>query len=283
VSEGTSAEPDSTAVRTALWRALHTEVDARPHLITDTVGLRLASPSSAWRNRGDMNPVATQAFRTSIVTRARYLDDLVTERAASGVRQYVILGAGLDSFAQRHADVDVVVFEIDQPGTQEWKRRRLAEEGLDVPGRPRFVPVDFESGESWWDGLLANGFDPSLPAVVASAGVSMYLSRAANAATLERLAALAPGSTLAMTFMLPVALLDDVEGPLLTDVAARAAESGTPFVSLYSPAEIVEACLRAGFASAGVVGPDELARRYFVGRTDGLRPPVAEQLVLAQT
>lgn len=275
----TENAPDSTAVRTALWRALHVELDPPPHALDDVVGLRLAQPDPDWRSRGDMHPDGTRAFRTSIVTRARFLDDLVIERAASGVGQYVILGAGLDSFAQRHPDV-VDVFEIDRPGTQEWKRRRLAEEGYAVS--QRFVPIDFEAGESWLEALVDNGFDAASPTVVSSTGVSMYLTREATESVLRDVTDLASGSALAMTFMLPLELLDDVEGPMLEGVEAQARASGTPFISHYSPSEMVAMCEDAGFSSARVVTPTELTDRYFAGRTDGMRPPAAEQLVLAQ-
>jgi methyltransferase (TIGR00027 family) len=273
------SRPDDTAVRTALWRALHVEVDAPPHVLDDTIGLKIAAPESDWRSRGDMHPDGTRGFRASIVARARFLDDLVVERAAAGVRQYVVLGAGLDSFAQRHTGVDVEVFEIDQPGTQEWKRRRLTEEGYEVP--QRFVPVDFESGQSWREALQARGFDASAPAIVSSTGVSMYLTREATESVLSDVARLTPGSALAMTFMLPLDLLDDVEGPMLAAVEEQAAASGTPFVSHYSPDEMVGMCDAAGFSSARVVTPAELADRYFAGRADGLTLPAAEQLVVA--
>jgi methyltransferase (TIGR00027 family) len=278
----TESRPDSTAVRTALWRALHVELDAPPHVLEDLVGARLAQPDADWRSRGDMDPDATRAFRASMVARARFLDDLVVERAATGLRQYVVLGAGLDSFAQRHPDAGVDVFEVDQPGTQEWKRRRLVEEGYPVPDGLRFVPVDFESGESWWEALLDNGFDSAAPALVSSVGVSMYLTREATESVLGQVAALAPGSALAMTFMLPLDLLDDVEGPMLADVEKQARASGNPFISHYSPAEMVSMCEAAGFSSARVITPAELTERYFAGRTDGFRPPSAEQIVLAE-
>src|SRR6476661_5784220 len=145
----TASAPDGTAVRVALWRALHVEVDPPPHVLDDTVGLRLADPDPDWRARGDMDPDGTRAFRASIVARARFLDDLVRELAAGGVGQYVILGAGLDSFAQRRSDSALQIYEVDQPGTQEWKRRRLTEEGYPLPESLHFVPVDFESGQPW--------------------------------------------------------------------------------------------------------------------------------------
>src|SRR5689334_10353148 len=118
--------PDNTAVRTALWRALHLEVDPPPHVFEDRVGLTLVDPDDAWRERPDMCAV-TRPFRASSIARARFIEDLVAEEAARGVRQYVILGAGLDTFAQRRPELAsrMHVFEIDQPGPQQWKRERL--------------------------------------------------------------------------------------------------------------------------------------------------------------
>src|SRR5256714_1941119 len=204
----TPATPDSTAVRTALWRALHLEVDAPPHVIEDQIGLQLADPGPDWRQRPDMNEYATPGVRASIVARARFIEDLVVEQAGQGVGQYVLLGAGLDTFAQRRTEIAsrITVFEVDQPGPQSWKRQRLADLGFGVPEWLRLVPVDFEN-MSWWDGLLANGFDAGKSAVVASLGVSMYLTKEATAATLRQSAALAAGSTFAMTFMLPEELV----------------------------------------------------------------------------
>src|SRR5204863_6145001 len=203
------AAPDNTAVRVALWRALHVEVDSPPHGLEDEVGLKLADPDDGWRSRPDMSPF-TRPFRASILARARFVEDLVSEQAARGAGQYVILGAGLDTFAQRRPELAsrLLVFEIDRPGPQAWKRQRLLDLGLGIPPFLRLVPVDFEAGDAWWERLTASGFDPGRPAVVASTGVSMYLTKDAIAATLRQVAALAPGATLAMSFMLPIALAD---------------------------------------------------------------------------
>jgi methyltransferase (TIGR00027 family) len=276
-----TATPDSTAVRTALWRALHVEVDAPPHVLVDRIGLQLAEPDPDWRSRGDMHPDGTRAFRASIVARARYLDDLVAEHAAAGVGQYVILGAGLDTFAQRHPDVAVRIFEVDQPGTQEWKRRRLTEIGYPSGENLRFVPVDFESGEAFLDTLRTNGFDADRSAVVSSTGVSMYLTKEATEATLRQVAAWADGSVFAMTFMLPLDMVDVSERPIQESVEAAAAGSGTPFISHYAPDEMTDMCRAAGFSAVQHVSPEDLTARYFAGRTDGLRPPSAEQLIVA--
>jgi methyltransferase (TIGR00027 family) len=277
--------PDSTAVRVALWRAMHVQVDSPPHVLEDETGLRLVAPDDGWRARPDMDPEGTRGFRASIVARGRFIEDLVTEQAGRGVSQYVILGAGLDTFAQRRPEIAsrLRVFEVDQPGPQAWKRRRLIETGCGIPDWLRLVPVDFERGGSWWQQLADAGFDPGQPAVVASTGVSMYLSKDATAATLRQLAGLAPGSALAMTFLLPRELLDDTDRPGLRAADKGARASGTPFVSFYSPQEMLAAARDAGFADARHVSGSDLAERYFAGRADGLRPSTGEDFVVATT
>jgi methyltransferase (TIGR00027 family) len=278
--------PESSAARVALWRALHVEVDPPPHVLEDEIGLQLLAPDEHWRSRGDMDPQFTRPFRASIVARARFIEDLVVEQAGRGPVQYVLLGAGLDSFAQRRPEIAsrLTVFEIDQPGPQTWKRRRLIELGFGVPDWLRFVPVDFEAGGSWWEGLVAAGFDDSQPAVVASTGVSMYLSREANAATLRQIAGLAPGSTLALTFLLPFELADPEVRPGLEMAAKGARASGTPFLSFFTPPEILALARDAGFRGARHVSAADLTRRYFAGRNDDLRPPSnAEELLVATT
>jgi methyltransferase (TIGR00027 family) len=281
-----AAAPESTAARVALWRALHVQIDPPPHVLDDEIGLKLLAPDQDWRDRGDMDPQFTRPFRASIVARARFIEDLVVEQANRGVTQYVILGAGLDSFAQRRPEMasGLRIFEIDQPGPQAWKCQRLMELGFGVPDWLRFVPVDFEAGGSWRDGLVSSGFDSSKPAIVVSTGVSMYLSNEANAATLRQVAALAPGSMLAMTFLFPLEMADAEVRPGLEMAEKGARASGTPFLSFFKPAEIVAFAREAGFADARHVSAADLTKRYFGGRTDGLRPPHnAEELLVATT
>ncbi|GHF51111.1 S-adenosyl-L-methionine-dependent methyltransferase [Streptomyces mashuensis] len=277
-------EPDHTAVRVALWRALHVQADAPPHVLDDEIGLELADPGQGWRDRGDMTMPGISGVRASIVARARFVEDLVAERADAGLAQYVILGAGLDTFAQRCPELAsrLRVFEVDQPGTQAWKRQRLAELGYGVPAWLTLVPVDFEAGDSWPERLNAAGFDPRKPTVVASTGVSMYLTHEANTATLRQAAALAPGSVFATTFLLPLDMLDPDERRVQEFSMRNAAASGTPFISLYSPDEMRQAALEAGFTKAVHISPDDLAARYFADRHDGLRLPRAEHILLAE-
>jgi len=280
-----TAVPDSTAVRVALWRAMHVQVDSPPHVLDDEIGLRLVGPDDGWRQRPDMDPRATSGYRASVVARARFIEDLVTEQAGHGVAQYVILGAGLDTFAQRRPEIAsrLRVFEVDRPGPQAWKRQRLIDLGFGIPEWLRLVSVDFEAGQSWWEKLATASFDAGQPSVVASTGVSMYLTRDANLATLRQIAALAPGSTLAMTFILPLELLDPEERPQHEAVYKRARAAGTPFLSFFSPSEMLALAQEAGFSKTRHVSTADLTQRYFSGRADGLQPASGEAFLVATT
>jgi len=276
---------DGTAVRVALWRAMHVQVDPPPHVLEDEIGLQLAGPDDGWRDRPDMHPAGTSRFRAAIVARARFIEDLVVEQAGRGVAQYVILGAGLDTFAQRRPEIAarLRVFEVDQPGPQAWKRQRLIELGFGIPEWLRLVPVNFEAGGSWWEQLIAAGFDPGQPAVVVSTGVSMYLTKDSNAATLRQLVGIAPASTLAMTFLLPAELLDDDDRPGFQVAERGARAAGTPFISFYTPQDMLELARNAGFKDARHVSAPLLNQRYFAGRTDGLQMSKGEELLVATT
>lgn len=279
------AAPDSTAVRTALWRAMHVQVDPPPHVFEDEIGLKIAAPDEGWRNRQDMHPQWTRRFRAAIVARARFVEDLVVEQAGRGVGQYVILGAGLDTFAQRKPELAfrLRVSEVDRPGPQEWKRKRLSELGFGVPESLRLVPVDFEAGASWWDRLVGAGFDASKPAVVASTGVTMYLTRDAIAATLRQVATLAAGSIFAMTFMWPIDLLEPEDRQAFEWAQKGAAASGTPFATVFAPAEMLALAREVGFNDAQHVSGATLAQRHFAGRSDALRPSSGEDFLIATT
>ena len=278
--------PEPTAVRVALWRARHLELDAQPPILDDAVGLQLAQPTGDWRRRPDMHAERTQAFRASIVARSRFVEDCVVQQLGRGVAQYVILGAGLDTFAQRHPEAlaaGLQVFEVDQPGPQAWKRQRLEQLGLGVPPGLHLIPVDFESDAGWWGALLNAGFDPAKPAVIASTGVSMYLTKPATRAVLQQASVLAKGSFFIMSFMLPIDQADpDIRQGLLQS-AKGAQAGGTPWISFFSPEEIVQMATDAGFPHARCVSATEWSALYYQNRTDGLKPARAEELLVATT
>lgn len=276
--------PESTAARVALWRALHLQIDAAPHVFEDELGLKLLNPEEGWEKRGDMHPQGTAPFRASIVARSRFIEDLVTEKQAQGVSQYVILGAGIDTFAQRkpHIATQMTVFEVDQKAPQEWKKQRLQELGFSSPSWLKFVGVDFDSGEDWWRRLCDADFDTDKTAIFASAGVSMYLTKDATLATMRQVAALAPESLLVMSFLLPLEMVEEEHKIGVERSIEGAKASGTPFISFYTPEELLAMGREAGFRNVEHISADELTKRYFATRTDGLRPPKnCEEILVA--
>jgi methyltransferase (TIGR00027 family) len=276
--------PDNTAVRTALWRALHVLIDEEPPILEDKTGLQLIAPDDDWQQRPDMHPQFTKRLRASIVARARYIEDLVIEQSKKGIGQYVILGAGLDSFAQRQQGIasQLQVYEIDQLATQTWKQQRLVELGFGIPEWLHFIPVNFEIG-SWWEELLKSGFDRTQPAVIACTGVSLYLTREAIISTLKQIAGSAPGSTLAMTFYLPMELLDEEDKPLQQIAEKGAREAGTPFLSFFTPAEILILGSEAGFKEIKTISTKDMEYYYFRNRADHFLPASGEVFLVATT
>ncbi|HUZ59470.1 MAG TPA: class I SAM-dependent methyltransferase [Hanamia sp.] len=276
------SQPDNTAVRTALWGALHIEIDAKPHILEDETGLQLIAPDKDWHQRPDMDLEFTKRLRASMVARARFIEDLIIEQSKKGIRQYVILGAGLDTFAQRRPDIAsrLHVYEIDQPGTQTWKQQRLIELGFGVPKWLHFAPVNFEISP-WWDQLLTAGFDIHKPAVVACTGVTLCLTKQAISDTLHQMAKLAPGSKLAMTFYLPIDLIDEEDKPLQQISEKGARNAGTPMISFFTPDEILALANEAGFKESRIISSKDLEQYYFTNRTDNLIPAIGEIFLLA--
>ncbi|MGF7230570.1 class I SAM-dependent methyltransferase [Arachidicoccus sp.] len=275
-------EPNNTASRTALWRALHVQIDAPPSILKDEIGLQLIAPQAGWQERPDMK--FTKRLRASIVARARFIEDLASQQIENGACQYVILGSGLDSFAQRNPDLasKIQLFEIDQPETLIWKQKRLIERGFGIPEYLHFVPVNFEVS-SWWEALLTSGFDITKRTFVACTGVSLYLTKETIAKTLKLIAGLAKGSTLAMTFYLPFDMLDEQDKPM-QDIANKGAqEAGTPFVSFFTPQEIVKMGFDAGFKEVRTSSTRDMETLYFKDRTDNLMPASGEIFLLAST
>lgn len=274
--------PDNTAVRTALWRALHTMVDAKPYVIEDTIGYELVQPEAGWQERPDMK--YTKRLRASIVARARFVEDLALQEIEKGIKQSVLLGAGLDSFAQRNAvlSANVNIYEIDQPGTLLWKEKRLREKGYSIPGNLHFVPVDFEAA-SWWSELVDKGFDTAQQTFVSCTGVTLYLTKEAITDTLKKLTALAAGSTVAIAFYLPLEQLDEEDRPMQEIAMKGAAAAGTPFVSFLPVEAVLQHAKDAGLQHMEIISTKEMTARYFKGRTDDLVPASGEFFLVATT
>jgi methyltransferase (TIGR00027 family) len=274
-------QPDNTALRAALWRALHVMIDDKPHVIEDKIGYELIKPEKDWQERPDMK--YTKRLRASIVARARFIDDVAKEEIEKGVKQYVLLGAGLDTFVQRNTAISlqVDIYEIDQPEMLAWKEEKLIENGYKIHDNLHFVPVDFENS-SWWDELLEKGFDANLPTFLSCTGVTLYLTKDAINDTLKKIASLASGSTIAIAFYLPLEQLDEKDKPLLEMAIKGAAASGTPFVSFFSVEEIVKLADEIGLKDIQTVSTKDMTERYFKNRADDLVPASGEFFLVAR-
>lgn len=275
-------QPDNTALRTALWRALHVLIDEKPYVIDDKIGYDLIKPEAEWQERPDMK--YTKRLRASIVARARFVEDVAKTEIENGIKQYVVLGAGLDSFAQRNAEISsqVDIYEIDQSDTLIWKEEKLIENAYKIPDNLHFVPVDFET-TSWWTGLLKKGFDTNKKAVVSCTGVTLYLTKKAITDTLKKMTLLASGSTIAIAFYLPLEQLDEEDKPMQEIAMKGAAASGTPFVSFFSVEDIVKLAGEIGLKEIQTVSTKDMIEKYFKGRTDNLVPASGEFFLVAKT
>ena len=270
--------PSRTAVNTATWRAMHTLLDEEPKILTDPFARDFAGHASdeALIAAHDAHPIARVSWaRALFPLRNRYAEDELAEAAARGVGQYVILGAGLDSFAYRRPDLMRVlrVFEVDHPASQAWKRARVAELGIEAPAGLRYAPIDFER-ETLPEGLRRAGVDPGAPVFFSLLGVTQYLSPEAMQRTLRDVAGFgAAGSALVLEFIAPAASLAPEEGALVEALAAGAAGLGEPWMCYFTADEMEQALRGAGFGSVAHLGPEAAYDRYLRGRTDGLRLP----------
>lgn len=274
-------QPDNTAIRTALWRALHVLTDDKPYVIEDQIGYSLINPEKDWQERPDMK--YTKRLRASIVARARFIEDLAKEQIKKGINQYVLLGAGLDTFAQRNTKISsqVDIYEIDQPDTLAWKEEKLIENGYKIPDNLHFVPVDFETS-SWWNELLNKGLDIHQPTFISCTGVMLYLTKDAIMTTLKKMTSLASGSTIAIAFYLPLEQIDEEDKPLMEMSIKGAAASGTPFVSFFSIEEIVRLAEKIGLKEIQTISTKGMKDRYFKDRTDNLVPASGEFFLVAK-
>ena len=233
------------------------------------------------------NPDFALALRRSVtaavINRSRYLEDEVDEAVRRGVSQYVILGAGLDSFAYRRPELANVlhVFEVDHPATQAWKRARLRAAGIELPANLSLVPVDFER-ESLIDNLRMSGYRTDAPGLFSWLGVTMYLSSDAIFGTLRAVAALAPGTEIIFEYSVPIDLVDEQTQRLLAAAMAAAQARGEPQISFFEPAKLAEQVRKIGFAQVSDFGPEDAEARYFKGRTDGLRPHAVNHYMRAR-
>jgi methyltransferase (TIGR00027 family) len=223
-------------------------------------------------------PVSREG-RAWLVGRARYAEDRLLDGRFD---QYVILGAGLDSFAWRRPDLlrSLRVFEVDHPATQAWKQERMSVLALPAHDRHIFAPVDFEN-ETLRDGLNAAGLDWSQPTIFSWLGVTAYLTIGAIEATLRTVASCAAGSEIVLTYCPTDEFIDDLGREFRRTMGPVAAKAGEPYRTLLTPPEasaLVEGC---GLKVVNHPTRDDLHARYFADRTDGLTPATHERLIVA--
>jgi methyltransferase (TIGR00027 family) len=260
----------------AAARAAHLIVDEPPYIFADThaaavLGER-ADELIAYHRQHATHPILAAA-RAQAVCRSRYAEDRLAAVAATGVRQYLVLGAGLDTFGYRSPLAEVVrVFEVDHPATQAWKRYALAAAGIAVPPELQFVPVDLAGADSLPDALRAVGFDFGQPAMISWLGVLMYLDREAIGRTLVVLADCAPGTELIADYMLPQEMRDEAGDQFVELVGPVAADRGEPWLTFFAPAEMAALLAQHRFGEVRLVAQRDAVREDLWQRTDSLRP-----------
>jgi methyltransferase (TIGR00027 family) len=263
-----NAQPSRTAQRVAMRRAAHQLLD-EPRVFDDPLAVAIADGESE-RPPGAEQPFS-RALRAFLAVRSRYAEDQLAQAVERGIRQYVVLGAGLDTFAYRNPfqSAGLHVFEVDHPATQEWKRARLDAVYISVPKEMTFVAIDFER-QSLDDGLIAAGFDKHQPAFFSWLGVTPYLSRPAFDATIQFIASMPGGSGVVFDFAVERSLLSTVQQRALDALAERVARAGEPFQLFFDPAALVSDLTRLGFGHIEDLNCDQINGRYFSGRSDGL-------------
>ena len=218
-----------------------------------------------------------------MAARSRYAEDELALGVRRGVRQYVVLGAGLDTFAYRNPYPEGVldVFEVDHPATQAWKRASLQEAGIMLPRNLTFAPVDFEA-QTLAGALRVAGCDPGQRTFFAWLGVTPYLRAEAVMATLRFIAAAPVGSSVVFDYLISPALLNAAERSAFDSLAHRVASAGEPWQAVFDPQTLKREVRAVGFRHAADMGPAEINARYFKDRMDGLRVGGLAHLMSAQ-
>jgi methyltransferase (TIGR00027 family) len=268
-------QPSQTAVTAAAARAAHLTVDDQPHIFSDHLAATLLGEQADGLinyHRLHGSHVVLAGARGQVTCRSRYAEDQLARAAGHGLTQYVILGAGLDTFASRSPlAASLTVFEADHPATQDWKRRQLAAAGLPAPACLTYVPLDLEAGPVT-SSLVSSGLDPARPAFISWLGVTMYLTREVISGVIADLSQLAPGTELVTDYLL-TADLRDADGATYADlVMPSAAEWGEPWLSCFTPEQMSGLFIEHGFAEPAHIRQRDAISPVLWQRTDVLHP-----------
>jgi methyltransferase (TIGR00027 family) len=259
-----------TALGVANRRAVHQLLD-RPPVLNDPVAVPILGPSFEIDHERQNHPAA-RAFRAFMAARSRYVEDNLATAVASGVGQYVVLGAGLDTFAYRNPFAQLRVFEVDFPATQEWKRGLLHAAGIPEPANLTYVPLDFEH-RTLNEGLAEAGFNTQRPAFFGWLGVVPYLTLPAFRSTIDLVAAMPAGSGIGFDYALAAEDLSPARQKQREALAARVAAVGEPFKLFFRSEQLENELRSAGFQRIEQLDTQDVNERYFANRTDGLVLP----------
>jgi methyltransferase (TIGR00027 family) len=265
-----AAKPSRTALGVAIRRASHQLYDSPPLVLEDPIAVRILGEDyrpALEEAAASIHERSSLGMRAWVVARNRYAEDKLAQAVNLGVRQYVLLGAGLDTFAHRNPHPDVRVFEVDHPATQHWKRELLGSSGLQESPNLHFVSVDFER-QSLASQLENSGLDCKAPTVFAWLGVVLYLTYPAFRSTLDFIAMFPEGSGFIMDYAFPREALPPDEVEARDALAARVQSIGEPFQLFFTQEEI--ATELTDFQTVEDLGATELNARYFAHRTDRL-------------
>jgi methyltransferase (TIGR00027 family) len=263
-----TGKASKTALGVAIRRAAHQLTD-HPPVLDDPIAVRLVGSAHPRHMERAIHPVARD-FRAFMAVRSRYVEDQLAKAVSQGICQYVVLGAGLDTFAYRNPFPSLRVFEVDLPATQQWKQSMLGEAQIAPPANLTFVPLDFEH-RTLAEGLAEAAFNPQIPAFFGWLGVVPYLTLPAVRATLETIAQLPAGTAVAFDYARSPEMLSPVGRTAFDGLAARVAAAGEPFQLFFTPETIEAELLRAGFHRFEQLDSDQLNDLYFNDRADGLK------------
>ncbi len=264
-------EGSLTSLGAAGLRAAHQLLDGEPKLLSDPVILQLLDPGHIEEIKARASQFQypeTLRLRSRIALRSRYAEDRLTLAYARGVRQYLLLGAGLDTFAWRQPEGldQLKIFEADHPATQEQKRQRLSRAGLSIPANCQMIAINFET-ETLEEALRKSSFDFHAPCFISWLGVTVYLSKEAVDTVFRFVSTLFKSSELVFTFA-----QERVAG-FMNHTAARAAAAGEPWVTYFRPEDLSRRLYELGFSSVHFLEPEEAWKKYYINRHDGLAAP----------
>lgn len=276
-----------TAEVVTILQALHQTLDASPKILDDPISPLLIDPTGETYKAtiaflDSASRSVKSSFRTVFNMRSRYTEDCLAESVIRGVRQYVILGAGLDTFAYRQPAwaTSTRVYEVHHPASQEWKRQRLEAAKVSVPENLVFAPIDFET-TSLPEGLSAAGFDFSALTFLSLLGVTQYLTAKAIDALFQFVQSLPQGSEIVFEIIVPDDLMPANEAAVFAAAASGAADRGEPWLTRLRPTELQAKLTDLGFSRVSRLSPEDANERYFRGRHDALASWSAAQMMRA--